>query len=586
MSVSREKIPIEVGNKHSKTPHLYPDPSESKQSNMPQITLYRCPKCSMVSHNPAHNVRHLKKCGVRSDQMEKLHGYYKVPENFGDSNNRETLFSSIIKTQVPWNEDDLVRHGPCIEWQKGMWDESIITRDTVAQLVRAPPVRAGIIFFDSFLHKDLEVTKYKNFIKNGNHILQVMYRSTDPSLGIEVVVHPMNETTLENIAVWVLKKAWRYGFFGPASPHKDVDFLRNLNQGKALPAMHERWMDTALRGTENLEYMTACDTFTGCTRYHDGLAQLKEHIRQNLPTKDHIKYRVTLKDGDRFAPIPKAHNTFWAWVCRGCRKSFHLRSKAKRHQTTCKCRETSDPPPIFAVLTKYELDRPVERQIGWSANINEQADALENFMRTHCEMGDKGGIIPAINGNPGRIWGREYDASYMNETVYESIFRRSDIEDVIVSVWSHFFARQAIKPEYCACFRTDSSVYIYTTQRTPGMTRSDPCMVHESINSPAGRRLVLLEMSAQVFQLIRIKGTTPEDLLTEQEKRGKREQIARRNVYLLDRKLCPDMEAPWSTVDFHRVNFEPRAYPNLRKFVDRLIQEIPHVTEINISCKI
>jgi hypothetical protein len=542
---------------------------------MPAIELFRCPKCSATFIDPAKIGRHIK-CGAKQEQIERIPAFYTLPENFGDLNDKETFVSSITKTQAPWNDDALVGVA-CTEWQKAMWDENLITREQVAELIRSPPVRAATIFFNAFLHKDLAVTKYKNFIKNGNHILQIVYRDSDPSMGVEVIAHPLNENTIGNIAVWVLKKTFCYAYMNPPHPHPDPDFLHELDGGEALTRMRDTWLNTALPVTSNgqaVEYMTACDTFLGPTpRYHEGLASLADHIRRNLPTKNDIQYRVTMENGTRFAPIPKEHDTFWAWVCHGCRKSFPLRSRAERHRKTCKFRTTTDPPPIFAILTKYQLGQSTNRRVEWSSDFNARADALDTFMKTHNHVGDLGGA------EYGRAWGRYYDVMTMGEAAYESIFKKDTIEDVIVSVWSHLYARMAIRPEYCACFRTASSVFVYTTQHTPGMVRNEPFMVHEGVNSPEARRLILAEVREHVFDMIRINGTTHEDQAADQVL-SKREQIARRNVYLLDRTQCPDMDTSWSKADLSRVTFEPRSYPNLRKFVDRLIKEIPQAETV------
>lgn len=528
-----------------------------------KLKLYKCPKCSAIEWNSGILIqKHGGKCGTRREQFETMCGYYDIPAGFGELNSRETLISSLAKTQIPWNDDTGM-------WYDVMWDYDLIPGQAIVNMMKSTPVFAAIEFFDRFLHKDAALMKCKNFIRHGNTILEIRHRETGvPSSGVEVVTHPRNETTLRLIAMYILEKVCLYVSRGP--PGNQYDYIGAADLGKFRERLMEVWVKKAIPGsTGTQEMQTAVDIFTQKI-YNNALDPLKEHIRAKLPTKDHIRHNVMINNEEIYNPITKTPDTFRAWVCRGCRYSTPYKSKIKTHINTCIARPPNGPKPnIFAVLTKYEMTRPEEGQVGWSDNINEQADALDHFMRTHlsiCSIGE-----------------RDSDVINMSETLYESIFKKDTIEDVIVSVWSHFFGRRAIKSTYCSCFRTVSSVYIYTTKYNPIMPRNDPFMVHETLNSADGRRLILLEMRERVLEFIRINGTTPEEHLTEREKKGKREMIARRNVYLLDRKMCPDMDTAWSNADLSRVNFEPRSYPNLRKFVDRLIGEIPYIDEVQMA---
>jgi len=524
-----------------------------------ELTIYRCPKCSHTSHDPRNLVKHTRRCKLRKEDILREKAFYDIPPGLGEPLARETFITSIAKTQLPWDDYD--------GWRRAMWDTDVIEHDQVMRMMRQAPVNAAMQFFETFLHKDTGVQKYMNFIKNGNNILEVRLRN-DPTLGTEVITHPLNETTYEKIAVWVMAKTFNYHL-----PLLDVDtdtanMMHHADGGTYFTKLVDMWMKKALRCYDGTaEMKTAYDTFADphVPKYHPGLDKLKELIKLGLPTKDHVKYRVSFDDCEVIQYEPKGPGTFVAWMCRGCRKSFPLKDKARRHQETCPARSDDDrPPKILGVRVRYALDRPVDAP-GWTENINGQVDLFDTFMRTRIPMDDSDR--------------REWDTNYMDERLYMSIFKQRTIEDLMVSVFSHFYGRRAIKQEYASCFRTGTTICFYTTRYVPGV-RCDAGIVSEVWPSPAGYKLLLTEMRKAVYILIKVGGYVRMEDLSDEYKTRKRIQLALRNVYRLDREHPPGMDISWNSVDFSTLSYDPRQNPKLKEFARRLVAEIPLFTDI------
>ena len=527
-----------------------------------RVLLNRCPKCSRLDHDPAHKPRHAKGCGIKKEDFERVVAFYDIPHGLGEPNSHETFLSSIAKTQVPWNDE--------VTWRQKMWDPLIISYDQVLQMMRKPPVRAAMEFFERFMHKDTGHMATKTFIRSGNYVLKVeLRRSLDPSLGIQIEKMPYNESTLEHLAVRVLQRTLQYHLDAPVSEHDEAYMLMHrADNGTYHKRMLDMWMNTALPGDGTHEMMTPYETFAdpNVHKYHPSLDPLKDLIRFNLPTRNHVQYCVTLEDGELYQPIAKEHDTFVAWVCRGCRQSFPLKNTAKTHRRICKeTQEDGTPPKMFGVRVRYLLSRPVE-SLRWSAVMSERNDAMSAFLETHLHLED--------------MDKRTRDVYYMAEPTYQTIFKHGDIEDLFVSVFSHFCGRRAIRPEYNACFRTQTGVFVFTTINSPGMAGLGPSLHSEPWPSPAGIRLVLTQARRLVGELINIGGTRPLDQMDEEHRKHKRIQIAVRNVYNWSRKSPPGLDTSWHDEWFTELSFESRENAALKKFVHRLVAEIPTVDDV------
>ena len=527
-----------------------------------RVLLHRCPKCSRLDHDPAHKPRHAKGCGIKKEDFERVVAFYDIPQGLGEPNSRETFLSSISKTQAPWNDE--------VTWRQKMWDPSIVSYDQVLQMMRKRPVNAAMEFFERFMHKDTGHMATKTFIRSGSHILKVeMRHSHEPSLGTHVETYPNNETTLEYIAVRVLQRTLQYHLDAPVSDHDEAyRIMHRADNGTYHERMMDMWMKTALPGDGTHEMMTAYDTFAdpNVSKYHPSLDPLKELIRFNLPTRHHVQHCVTLEDGELYQPIAKEHDTFVAWVCRGCRQSLSLKTNAKTHRRICKeTQEDGTPPKMFGVRVRYLLSRPVE-SLRWSAVMSERNDAISAFLETHLPLED--------------MDKRTRDVYRMAEPMYQTIFKHGDVEDLFVSVFSHFFGRRAIRPEYNACFRTQTELYVFTTINSPGMSGLGPSLHSEPWPSSAGFRLVLSQARLAVGELVRIGGTRPLDQMEEKYRKQKRIQIAVRNMYKFHRKSPPGLDTSWDEERFTELSFEPRENAALKKFAHRLVAEIPMVDDV------
>jgi len=243
--------------------------------------------------------------------MVRVKAFYDIPPGLGEPLSRITFMNSITKTQIP--SDDRMA------WDRVVWGGEIISPEQVIEMMRQNPVNAAIQFFRTFLHKETGVKKCMNFIKNGNHILEIRLPTPgQPDRGSRIITHPLNETTFKNIVVWVMERVF----------------------DASLPS------DGTTKETYGANITPA---------YHPDMNPLLAIVKEGLPgTLDMRKGVVQSEDGQVFEYESKAPGTFVAWMCCGCRKSFPLKARARRHQTTCPTRGDDDKPPkILGARIKY-----------------------------------------------------------------------------------------------------------------------------------------------------------------------------------------------------------------------------------------
>jgi predicted nucleic-acid-binding Zn-ribbon protein len=522
-----------------------------------KFLLYKCTKCSFTTEYIGVKSNHSKSC--RDCRWDKTYAYYNLPDGLGQPLAcKETFLSSIQKTQVAYN--DIGR------WKSIMFDETKVPREVMVDMMRKDPVRASFQFFDLFLHKDTGFTECKNWIIDDKFLYEiVMFDTEDPSMGNRIITHPSDpEYIYEKIAVKVLSLCAKYM---SESQSNDVFGYMDRDGKTFLQRIQDMWL------TKNLPSLytaspTAYDIIHTQT-YDPVLSGLKDYIKANLPLRDHVHHRVTVTDGEKIEAIPKKPGTVMVWVCRKCWYSCVYKAKIRSHLKTC---PEPGEPTLLGVRVTYALKNTPsndsrKKPVTTMSNFDQRA-----FTQGRASFDDEGP--------------RALKITRMTTGEYTNVFAKESPEDLILSVFSHFYGKQA-DPRWQCCFKTDTSIYIYTTASVQGgaaVGKIYQSLRSERWPSDEARQLLLTQIRQYLFELIDYFGYDGvEDLENPNRQNGLsglKTKIAQRNYKWLRERVPPSMEASWKNVDFGTLTFHRGHYPKLKEFTERLHAEIPHLGDL------
>jgi hypothetical protein len=455
-----------------------------------------------------------------------------------------------------------------------MFDETRVPREVIVDMMRQDPIEASFRFFDLFLHKDTGIMKCKNWIVMGNYVYEIaMVDTEDPRLGNHIIKYPtQSKSTYHKIAVKVLSLCMNYIASSQSYDVFEVD--RNDAGQTLLDRAREMWITRALPRPDGTIKSTASDIVTTKT-YDESLSGLAAYIEANLPRRAHVHAKSTLDDGERIDVIPKTPNTIMVWVCRKCWHSCVYRSKIKSHLKTC---TAQGEPKLCGVRCMYSFENSCE-------DSREDSDTETGTMH-----GTMSGFDIDVFGKGRDTFDndatRSLKISRMGAEPYKKIFDRECVEDLIISVFSHFYGKSA-EPTWQSCFKTDDHIHIYIKRHlrdTKGKSIACiPIIKTEPWPSESGRQLLMTHIRTYLFELIDFFGYDTEDSELDPKRQnglsGLKTKIARRNYMWLRKRGPGEIQGvPWTNVVFDTVVFGHR--PNLKSFTTRLYKEIPYLSDI------
>jgi hypothetical protein len=464
----------------------------------------------------------------------------------------DSFKASIKRTQVAIDHFD--------GWRKVMYEGR--SQRSLKEHFEMNVLDQATNFFNTFFHKDYGLDKTKNFIVSGNTIYEVhLHDSLDPGAGNAITEHHRTEQTYEYITRKVLERAFTQIGWGPLKAE-----LSELHQdSQYLNERLKEWTEKAIPAWGNDAPVTAADIVFS-KRYHTILDNLKAYIKSNLPTRKHVPCCMTFEDGEIYEPIPRERHTMIVWCCADCFSSSPMRTTTKTHIKTCRKRLRKEAPEkIIGVRVRMIFDQ--EDLVEFQPNpASEHYFNDDLFMQKHMCVEDM-------------QMAREDFVVGMQDAMYERVFACGSIEDVIVSAFTHLFGRKALRPEFVCMFKTRTSLYIYQIPPTKASVgyRKERLM---SYHIHDAGRIELLRRLPCVFEKIKLRAITPFLELREGYVWTKKDKISTRNYNLLEKAIVPGMDpVTWKTFRIND-NFQFKHHPELRKFVDRLLDEVPTASEV------